>query len=738
MKTTFSTNGCLVMAAALAIAITSCTDDTIANDETKQTDTPANQHVYTMSVQANKGGADTQTRALSLSDKTLNATWSTTENIYMTDITPRYSTTGTQEPRSSEWATYPLKPQSNGASATLSGTIHGLSISKGDLLRLQFPKKGTMSYEGQKGTLDDIAANYDYAVAYVNVAGLEDVGANTRITPSGTANFVNQQAIVKFKFQDKDGNPLNVTDLTITTDKNMLVQQKTFRDVTIINPRNDSGWTFLTDDSSEGVNSQNPSCLFTENTNDKWCSIESQKKNGQWTARFHSSEHQVDGYAFATGYDNDDFPGRNPKSWVVKASGNMIGYSTIATVTDDKVLEDYRSWWYYFPVEKTARYNSFGLEISESKGAKASYDNQEVNIMQLGKFRLLTFNYNTTYGPLVVTPTTATSELTVALCNDYISAENSFEDNYKLIANTNEATYVCEKSNVTFKKGQYYEITVKMNKVDLSRFSVNSENKTVYFSPGNLFWTNGHWAFHSNSWDYVGNRQNNTSPTSSNDSRLDLFCWGATGLNGVAPNTADSYWTGTDNLSGNNDWGSVDIQNTNLTGWRTLSNAEWEYIIRLRPNADKKIGFATINYYGSLVTKGLVLLPDAWILPDGCSFTPTPGNQNMQSISYDTNTYTSDQWEDMLLAGAVFLPAAGQRSGSTVSGADEPGYDGGYYWTSTAKSVSQGETPEAYYIWFTSAGGINNTTGTEGYRYYTYQRWRGLSVRLVIDAPLVE
>ena len=244
MKTIFSTSGCLVMAAALAIAITSCTDDTIANDETKQTETPEKQHVYTMSVQANKGGADTQTRALSLSDKTLNATWSTTENIYMTDITPRYSTTGTQEPRSSSWATYPLKPQSNGASATLSGTIHGLSISKGDLLRLQFPKKGTMSYEGQKGTLEDIAANYDYAVAYVNVASLEDVGANTRITPSGTANFVNQQAIVKFKFQDKDGHQLKVNDLTITTDKNMLVQQKTFRDVTVINPAADSdtGW----------------------------------------------------------------------------------------------------------------------------------------------------------------------------------------------------------------------------------------------------------------------------------------------------------------------------------------------------------------------------------------------------------------------------------------------------------------------------------------------------------------
>ena len=92
----------------------------------------------------------------------------------------------------------------------------------------------------------------------------------------------------------------------------------------------------------------------------------------------------------------------------------------------------------------------------------------------------------------------------------------------------------------------------------------------------------------------------------------------------------------------------------------------------------------------------------------------------------------------MLLAGAVFLPAAGWRNGSAVYSTDGSDNDGGYYWTSTGKSVTQGEEPEAYCIWFTSPGGINNTTGYEGFRYFTYPRWRGMSVRLVIDAPLVE
>lgn len=673
---------------------------------------------YTMSVLAEK--AEIGTRVLSLTGSTLDATWATTENIYVTDINPASGSIGTKAPRNAGWASSPLHPTSSGASATLAGTFEGITINQGDLLRLQFPKSGTMSYEGQKGTLEDIAANYDYAVAYVNAAEIE----NGNITPNGPANFVNQQAIVKFKFLDKAGKPLDVSKLTITASSGMLVQQKTYRDMYVFVPN----YTLVTDDCSEGVAKEYKiDNLFSLNPDAKWQSGPGQKKNGAWAVRFHTSEIQVDGYTFATSKDTGTetpyYPNRNPKSWEVKASGNWIGYNTVASVTDDKVMRDESDKWYFYPLEKAARYYSFGFEISENQGDE---------FLQLGELCLLTFNHNTTYGPLTVTPVSPTSELTVALCNDYVNTNNSFRDSYKIVAIADDDVYDYEKSEVSFEKGKYYEITIKMNKV-ASLFSV-SDNKRVHFAPGNLYWSYGEWRMYANPWEYVGNATNNTNPTST-EGRIDLFCWGATGLNRVAPNTETTYYTGNENLAGNNDWGNVELayNPTGMTGWRTLSNAEWFYLINTRHNARSKMGFATITHTNGLATRGLVLLPDGWILPDGYSFTAGLPN------GYSTNIYTEDQWDYMALAGAVFLPAAGQRSGNVVSNVDNPGNEysdpySGYYWTSTYSTYMDMGNPCAYYVWFSEAGGFNNTTGTEGYRYYEDRRSRGKSVRLVRDA----
>ena len=145
------------------------------------------------------------------------------------------------------------------------------------------------------------------------------------------------------------------------------------------------------------------------------------------------------------------------------------------------------------------------------------------------------------------------------------------------------------------------------------------------------------------------------------------------------------------------------------------------------------MGFATITHPNGLVTRGLVLLPDGWILPDGCSFKAGLPD------GFNTNTYTEEQWGNMALAGAVFLPAAGQRSGTVVSGVDNPGNEysdtySGYYWTSTYSTYVTQETKCAYYVWFSEAGGFNNSTGAEGYRSYEDIRSRGKSVRLVRDA----
>ncbi len=187
----------LLMAGA---AFTACSNDD--NIDNEQPVNPA-QQTYTMTVNATKGGSAT-TRALSFSGTTLNATWATTENVYVK--------------KESTWATGSLQPQADGASATLKGELSDVSIAAGDALTLQFPKSGDISYSGQVGTLADIAANFDYATADVTVASVS--GGN--ITVSGTTNFDNQQAIIKFTLKKSDGTalPSNPTAFSITDGTN--------------------------------------------------------------------------------------------------------------------------------------------------------------------------------------------------------------------------------------------------------------------------------------------------------------------------------------------------------------------------------------------------------------------------------------------------------------------------------------------------------------------------------------
>lgn len=164
---------------------------------------------YSVSVDATKGeGADTvaSTRALSLDGSILNASWLTSENVYVQ--------------KGSTWATGSLSPISNGTTAVLKGqvTVAGSPIEAGNTLFLQFPKSGAPVYSGQLGTLEDIEANFDYATATVTVS---DVNGETGILTTTAANFVNQQAIVEFVLTNRSTDAAqNVETLTITAGGN--------------------------------------------------------------------------------------------------------------------------------------------------------------------------------------------------------------------------------------------------------------------------------------------------------------------------------------------------------------------------------------------------------------------------------------------------------------------------------------------------------------------------------------
>ena len=236
-------------------------------------------------------------------------------------------------------------------------------------------------------------------------------------------------------------------------------------------------------------------------------------------------------------------------------------------------------------------------------------------------------------------------------------------------------------------------------------FTINANGDKIVFSRGNLQATttdlgaNWTWDFAPNQWSLIGNAVANNAingnKTVSANGTVDLFGW----------STAATYyginksWNNDDYTGDFVDWGAL-----MGTEWRTLSRAEFRYIVFDRAQAFNKQGKATVNG-----VSGYIFLPDEWELPSGLSFTPSPGD-------YTTNQYDGADWTAMESAGAVFLPAAGDRSGTDIYM-----YDYGWYWTSTSTVDDK-----AYYLYFYE----------KGRDFVEHNRYDAKSVRLVTEAPI--
>lgn len=71
---------------------------------------------------------------------------------------------------------------------------------------------------------------------------------------------------------------------------------------------------------------------------------------------------------------------------------------------------------------------------------------------------------------------------------------------------------------------------------------------------------------------------------------------------------------------------------------------------------------------------GLVVLPDSWTQPKALDFTPGLNG-------WEANYYPTKAWQQMEQAGALFLPATGNRVGTNVGSVGEEGR----YWSTTHK-----------------------------------------------------
>lgn len=241
-------------------------------------------------------------------------------------------------------------------------------------------------------------------------------------------------------------------------------------------------------------------------------------------------------------------------------------------------------------------------------------------------------------------------------------------------------------------------------------FSVGP-GRYVRFTKGNLQYqaSTGLWRFAERQYHIIG-LDNSRLLFSSYKGWIDLFGWSTPATTfGVA--TSKNY----DDYTGEfRDWGQNNIGGNAVGSFRTLSRVEWEYLLSKRADAKNKYATGCIQLADDKYVCGCFFLPDTWTLPDGCSF--NPGVSNQSDVVYSKNTYSLAQWAAMEQAGAIFLPAAGYRRGTSVEGVDPVGY--GSYWSAN-NSFSK------------CAWGISayDSIVTMGYLY----RADGRSVRLVQD-----
>ena len=126
---------------------------------------------------------------------------------------------------------------------------------------------------------------------------------------------------------------------------------------------------------------------------------------------------------------------------------------------------------------------------------------------------------------------------------------------------------------------------------------------------------------------------------------------------------------------------------------------------------------ACVKVNNTNIVNGLIIFPDTYSHPIG----QTLRNVNEKGtvsypVNYGDNTFTTDQWNAMEAAGAIFLPAAGYLDGTTVGE-----YGGqGDYWSSTTDDGEKAKRLE-----------FKNTEVTTDNRI---NRSYGCSVRLVKEA----
>lgn len=334
-------------------------------------------------------------------------------------------------------------------------------------------------------------------------------------------------------------------------------------------------------------------------------------------------------------------------------------------------------------VDKNKSYTSLALSGSPGLNTEVKFDLDGENNLQasyqtpgtLTKELNFTSNSETGKGPDVI----------------YIVACPADQQNLSFKFNGTEEYFNVE--NVEIKANNYYRLETPKTKA-MPVFTVASGAK-VSFAKGNLYakkdgstWKWGfydkQYKFHSVSMEKISS-SGGSRDAASDDSEIDLFCWGY-------DSTKSTNYNDQSTNSSFTDWGNIPgLPSAPGDNWCTLSSAEWKYLLTQR-TTNCRFGSTTNTNARYLKCKvndgtrdvyGLMIFPDTFTWPTGTNAPTAPDKSyiNDNDLAWTSvPSYSVAQFEALEGAGVVFLPAAGYRYGSSVNNVGSSGS----YWSSTS------------------------------------------------------
>ena len=216
---------CTVAAAAVAIGFTACADETLT---TQNTTAPVNGNGYKFSIPANMGGGGTRAIAYNSETGGYDATFETTEMIFVFDITQG----AVSAKKEMDWVqNCYLYPDANAKTANLVGELsftqydrqtgeYGNEIAPqvGDELMLFYNNDNDVfryNYNANEYYLNNSG---DYALATVKITSIGEDG----VIQTSPASFENLQSIYKINFTGIGSN-VKIRNINIQSEKNQLV-----------------------------------------------------------------------------------------------------------------------------------------------------------------------------------------------------------------------------------------------------------------------------------------------------------------------------------------------------------------------------------------------------------------------------------------------------------------------------------------------------------------------------------